>query len=78
VVLHHGKVVLGSVPTLAELNLHGPEVNFAFRIEKIAGALNLPFMLSEPASKRLGLPVRHVHTCAVDGFSSEFRFYTLA
>lgn len=77
-VLHHGQAVLGSVPTLAELNLHGPEVNFTFRIEKIAGTLNLPLMLSEPASKRLGLPVRHVHTCAVDGFSKEFRFYCLA
>lgn len=75
-VLHYGKVAQGSVPTMAEMNLHGPEVNFAFRIEKIAGALQLKLMLSEAANQRLGLPTLLVHSCGVDGFQHTYNFYS--
>ena len=37
IVLHHathGTAALGSVPMMAEMNLHGPEVNFSFRIKR--------------------------------------------
>ena len=76
IVVHHGQVVLGSVPTMAELNLHGPEVNFAFRIEKIAADLKLGLMFSGAANERIGLPTRHVHTCSVDGFRGSFQFFS--
>jgi adenylate cyclase len=75
VVLHHGPAVLGSVPTMAEANLHGPEVNFVFRIEKIAAALRTPLMLSERAHERLGKAGRQVGEAAVEGFSGRFRFF---
>ncbi len=76
IILHHGTAALGSVPTMAEMNLHGPEVNFAFRIEKIAGSLNLNVMFSQPAHERLGLMARQVHTGAVDGFSGQHTFFS--
>ena len=76
IVLHYGQAVLGSVPTMAELNLHGPEVNFAFRIEKIAAELKLGLMLSGAANERIALSTRHVHTCSVDGFRGSFQFFS--
>ena len=76
IVLHYGTVALGSVPTMAEMNLHGPEVNFAFRIEKIAGGLNLGVMFSQAAHERLKLMARKVHTGTVDGFSGQFTFFS--
>lgn len=75
VVLHHGPAVLGSVPTMAEANLHGPEVNFVFRIEKVAGGLGLPVMLSERAHDRLGLGGSQVGEADVEGFRGRFRFF---
>ncbi len=75
VVVHHGEAALGSVPTMAELNLHGAEVNFTFRIEKLAGALKQSVMLSEAANAELGLATRFVTSAPVDGFQGSFKFY---
>jgi len=76
VVLHYGPAVLGSVPTMAEMNLHGPEVNFVFRIEKVAGSLGIPVMLSERAHEKLGSSGVQVAEAIVDGFRGKFRFFT--
>ncbi len=76
IILHHGTAALGSVPTMAEMNLHGPEVNFAFRIEKIASSLNLGVLFSAAAHQRLGLIAPQVHTGPVDGFSGSFTFFS--
>jgi adenylate cyclase len=76
IVVHYGQAVIGSVPTVHEVNLHGPQVNFTFRIEKIAGQWHLPVMLSEPAASALGLPCRCHGESAVDGFAGSFAFYT--
>jgi adenylate cyclase len=76
IVIHRGSAALGSVPTMSEVNLHGPEVNFAFRIEKIAGALKLNVMFSRAAHEKLGLIARLVHTGPVDGFSGDHTFYS--
>lgn len=77
VVLHHGSAVLGSVPTMSELNLHGPEVNFVFRIEKIAGKLEQRLLLSEKAVQHMQAQdeVELAGTSPVDGFSGDFKFY---
>lgn len=77
-VLHLGSAVLGSVPTMAELNLHGQEVNFTFRIEKIAGGLRCPVLLSEPANDALGLETQFIADAPVDGFRGSFRFFAPA
>jgi adenylate cyclase len=78
VVLHYGPAVVGSVPTMTETNLHGPEVNFAFRIEKIAAKLHSVMMLSERAHERLGLGGSQIGESDVEGFNGKFRFFDSA
>jgi adenylate cyclase len=76
-VLHFGGAALGTVPTMNELNLHGPEVNFVFRIEKVAAGLKQNVIFSEAAMKKMGAE-REVHLageCAVEGFSAQHKFY---
>ncbi len=53
IVLHQGSVIVGGGPTMGEENLSGPEVNFTFRIEKLAGGLNCPAMMSAAAKGQL-------------------------
>lgn len=78
VVLHHGPAVLGSVPTMAELNLHGPQVNFVFRMEKLAGKLNQLLLLSEPAYAGLtpGPGALEITEAPMEGFEGTFKFYS--
>ena len=75
IVVHCGNAVLGSVPTVPELNLHGPEVNFTIRIEKLAGSLGLPVMLSEAASTEIAMNTRFTAKAKVDGFEGSFSFF---
>jgi class 3 adenylate cyclase len=60
-----------------ELNLHGPEVNFVFRIEKVAAALKQNVLFSDAAVKRMGAEaeVGFVGETAVEGYSAMHRFY---
>jgi class 3 adenylate cyclase len=76
-VLHFGSAALGTVPTMNELNLHGPEVNFVFRIEKVASTLKQKVLFSDAAVKRMGAEaeVGFVGETAVEGFSAMHRFY---
>lgn len=53
VVVHFGRVCLGGLAPRGNERLWGPEVNFAFRMEKLAGALREPRLVSEPACLRL-------------------------
>ncbi len=75
IVIHCGGAVLGSVPTVNELNLHGPEVNFAFRIEKLAASLRASVMFSEAASMELGMQTCLKARAPVEGFPGSFSFY---
>jgi pSer/pThr/pTyr-binding forkhead associated (FHA) protein len=75
VVVHFGPAVLGSVPTVSELNLHGQEVNFTFRIEKLAGSLRRSVMLSREANEALGLETQLVAKAPVEGFTGTYSFY---
>lgn len=78
VVLHFGGAALGTVPTMNELNLHGPEVNFVFRVEKVAGGMKQNVLFTEAAVKRMAAEreVRLVGECAVEGFATQYKFYT--
>ena len=68
-----------NVPTMKELNLHGPEVNFVFRVEKVAAVQKQNILFTEAAVKRMEAEkeVRLVCECAVEGFSKTYPFYTL-
>ncbi|MHB1308809.1 MAG: FHA domain-containing protein [Limisphaerales bacterium] len=52
-VLHVGSVSVGGAATMGEESLSGPAVNFVFRLEKLAGGLHQPRVLSEPAANAL-------------------------
>ena len=77
-VLHQGPVILGGGPTMGEENLSGPEVNFTFRIEKLAGGLNCPAMMSAAARAQLEgrLPARSLGQHPVSGFPGTPEFFS--
>jgi adenylate cyclase len=78
-VLHRGRVQFGGGATHGEDNLAGPEVNFAFRMEKLAGSLGEKFLISETAAshckKLWTLEDAGDHT--LSGFEGSFHFYQL-
>lgn len=80
-VLHVGQVLFGGSASLSEESLMGPEVNFIFRMEKVAGVLGVKTMLSEAAKDELqsfipwtAVPGEH----ELKGFSGAHRFYSAA
>lgn len=54
IALHLGDVILGGVGTTGEESLAGPEVNFAFRMEKVAGTNGISILVSQAAAEALG------------------------
>jgi adenylate cyclase len=77
-VVHRGTVSVGGSPLLAEESFIGSAVNFAFRMEKLAGTLALPLLFSEPAASRLSpwLPMRQLPSQQLKGFDGSHNFYT--
>lgn len=77
-VLHYGKVFVGGAATLGEESLLGNEVNFAFRMEKLAGSLGALRLLSEAAHAHINslLSTTEQGRHAVPGFDGEFLLYT--
>lgn len=77
IVLHYGQVFMGGAPSLGEESLSGPEVNFIFRMEKLAAGLQHRCLMSGPARDSLA---GHVLTepqgaHAVPGFGGRFEFF---
>lgn len=77
VVVHYGKVFLGGGGSMGEESLMGSEVNFVFRMEKVASGLGRPILISEPAEqflrKLLSLSEEGAHP--VPSFDGEFKFF---
>jgi len=75
--VHWGRLVMGGAATLGEENLAGSEVNFVFRMDKLAKALQRRALLSEPARQRLGSLVvsSPVGEHPLPGFSAPFLFH---
>jgi adenylate cyclase len=81
VVLHQGKVAMGGAASMNEDSLMGPEVNFAFRVEKLASGLKVEFCVTENAQKLLTphlvlAPVPGEHE--LKGFTGKYRFFAFA
>ncbi len=78
-VLHFGKVFLGGEASLGEESLMGTEVNFVFRMEKVASQAGCPTLISECAHAALKSHLimsahgRH----SVPSFEGEFEFFTV-
>jgi adenylate cyclase len=80
-VLHFGDVLFGGAASLGEECLMGPEVNFVFRMEKVAGACGVPIMCSSAARSKIEsflhserVPGEH----ELKGFAGQHRFYALS
>jgi adenylate cyclase len=77
VVLHHGQVLMGGGGSLGEESLLGKEVNFVFRMEKLASSLGEPRLLSELAASQLQahLPGVEIGRHTLAGFDGDFLFF---
>lgn len=73
--VHFGPVVLAKLPTMSVINLHGPTVNFVFRMEKLAAKLGAAVLCSEPAWNALQVPAHACHQSGLAGFDESFRFF---
>ena len=51
--LHFGFVAIGGVPSMGEESLMGKEVNFVFRMEKLAGSLGIAVLTSAAGQSKL-------------------------
>jgi adenylate cyclase len=76
-VLHYGKVFVGG-GSINEESLMGGEVNFIFRMEKVASRLGLPRLLSEAANAEIKslLATAEEGRHPVPSFEGEFLFFT--
>ncbi len=76
VVLHCGQVLMGGMASMGEESLLGMEVNFVFRMERLAATLGQPRLLSEAAAQRLGggLTTTPVGKHPLPGFEGEHWF----
>ena len=80
IVVHHGRVALGGGATMGEESLMGQEVNFVFRLEKLAGSLGVAFCFSDAAARHLGSLVAAVEVPGgheLKGFTGKHRVYAL-
>ncbi len=77
-VLHLGNVVLGGLAIGEEERISGGEVNFVFRMEKLAGSLQLNRLVSAPVKDRLAerLVFRDQGLHSVAGFDGEHPFFS--
>jgi class 3 adenylate cyclase len=53
IALHFGPVAIGGMESMGEESLMGKEVNFVFRMEKLAGSLGIPRLTSAAGKSRL-------------------------
>lgn len=76
-VLHHGVVVTGGLASFGEESLSGPEVNFLFRMEKLASGLRQPRLASQAAFELLRerLTLAPLGDHALPGFDGRHPFY---
>ncbi len=79
VIVHYGVISFGGHSPDASHTMIGPELNFAFRLEKVAARLNLPWILSDAAAARLQeqLPLVNCGAQKVPDFAPERSCFTL-
>lgn len=78
VVLHYGSVSAGGVASLGEENLAGNEVNFVFRLEKLAKVLGTLRLMSAPAKEKLRelLPTTSEGDHLMEDFAQRFSLFS--
>ena len=75
--LHFGLVAIGGVPSMGEESLMGKDVNFVFRMEKLAGSLGIPVLTSASGKEKLGgfIKAESAGAHEVKGFEGKHEFF---
>jgi len=76
--LHFGLVAIGGVPSMGEESLMGKDVNFVFRMEKLAGSLKILVLTSAAGKDRLGSLIKTEPAGAheLKGFEGKHEFFS--
>jgi adenylate cyclase len=76
--LHVGSIAIGGVPSMGEESLIGKEVNFAFRMEKLAASLGLYLLISAAANDKLGslIKAKPAGSHELKGFEGKHEFFS--
>jgi len=76
--LHHGLVAIGGVPSMGEESLMGKDVNFVFRMEKLAGSLGILLLTSTAGRAGLGSLMKYEPAGAheLKGFEGKHEFFS--
>jgi class 3 adenylate cyclase len=76
-VLHFGSAIFGSAVATGELSALGQDLNFLFRMERLAGAERFSSLVSEAAQNQLA-PVAQAQSIGaftLKGFEGEYNFF---
>jgi class 3 adenylate cyclase len=78
VALHFGLVAVGGMESMGEESLMGREVNFVFRMEKLAGSLKISSLTSAAGKDKLGLLIKSEPAGAheLKGFEGKHEFFS--
>jgi adenylate cyclase len=81
-IVHRGTISIGgsAAASFGEKSLMGPEMNFTFRVEKIAAQCGVAFCFTDPAREALGglLPIEPIPgDHELKGFPGSHRFFRL-
>jgi adenylate cyclase len=76
--LHFGFVAIGGVPSMGEESLMGKEVNFVFRMEKLAGSLGISILTSAAGQSKLKSLIKCEPAGAheLKGFEGKHEFFS--
>jgi adenylate cyclase len=76
--LHFGLVAIGGVPSMGEESLMGKDVNFVFRMEKLAGSLKISLLTSAAGKDKLGSLINAEPAGAheLKGFEGKHEFFS--
>src|SRR5437868_9819720 len=75
--LHFGFVAIGGVPSMGEESLMGKEVNFVFRMEKLAGSLGVLLLTSAAGQSKLKalIECKPAGAHELKGFEGKYEFF---
>src|SRR5713226_8849608 len=75
--LHFGLVAIGGVPSMGEESLMGKDVNFVFRMEKLAGSLGISLLTSAVGKSKLEslIECEPAGDHALKGFEGKHEFF---
>jgi adenylate cyclase len=75
--LHFGLVAIGGVPSMGEESLMGKDVNFVFRMEKLAGSLGIAVLTSASGKEKLNdfIKAESAGAHELKGFEGKHEFF---